>query len=51
MTEKMPRRRIQAYFKQLSESEKSYIIVLKEAGWADWIIAHHMGQSNAAIIR
>ncbi|GFT98111.1 uncharacterized protein TNCV_789301 [Trichonephila clavipes] len=47
----MPHRRIQAHYEQLSEFERGHIIGLKEGGWANWRIAHHMGRSDAAIRR
>ncbi|GFX91457.1 HTH_Tnp_Tc3_2 domain-containing protein [Trichonephila clavipes] len=51
MTEKVPRRRIRTYYEQLSDFERGRIIGLKEAGWANWKIACHMGQSGVAIRR
>ncbi|GFS57609.1 HTH_Tnp_Tc3_2 domain-containing protein [Trichonephila clavipes] len=47
----MPHRKLRAHYKQLSEFEKDDIIGLKEAGWANRRIAHHMGRSHAAIRR
>ncbi|GFX46395.1 HTH_Tnp_Tc3_2 domain-containing protein [Trichonephila clavipes] len=44
-------RRSRAHYKQLSEFERDRIIGLKEAGWANWRIARHMGRSGAAIRR
>ncbi|GFU23743.1 hypothetical protein TNCV_2341311 [Trichonephila clavipes] len=41
-TEKMPHRRIRAHYEQLSEFERGRIIRLKEAGWTNRRIAHHM---------
>ncbi|GFV35019.1 HTH_Tnp_Tc3_2 domain-containing protein [Trichonephila clavipes] len=43
--------RIRAHYEKLSEFERSRIIGLKEAGWANRKITHHMGRSNAAIRR
>ncbi|GFU00650.1 retrovirus-related Pol polyprotein from transposon 297 [Trichonephila clavipes] len=51
MTEKMPHRRIQAQYEQLSVFERYRIIELNEAGWENRIIARHMGRSDAAIRR
>ncbi|GFW66653.1 HTH_Tnp_Tc3_2 domain-containing protein [Trichonephila clavipes] len=51
MTEKMPRRRIRAYYEQLSELERGRIIELKEASRANRRITRHMGRSDAAIRR
>ncbi|GFU16361.1 hypothetical protein TNCV_4988961 [Trichonephila clavipes] len=48
---KIHRRIIQAHYEQLSEFERSRIIGLKESGWANRRIAHHMGRSVAAIRR
>ncbi|KFM68833.1 hypothetical protein X975_07143, partial [Stegodyphus mimosarum] len=47
----MPRYRIRAHCKQLSEFERGRIIGLKEAGWANRRIARHMSRSDAAIRR
>ncbi|GFU35001.1 HTH_Tnp_Tc3_2 domain-containing protein [Trichonephila clavipes] len=47
----MLRRRIRAHYEQLSEFVRGCIIRLKEAGWTNWRIARHMGQSGAAIRR
>ncbi|GFX68046.1 HTH_Tnp_Tc3_2 domain-containing protein [Trichonephila clavipes] len=47
----MPRRRIRAHYKQLSEFERGCIIGLKEAGWANRKNTRHMGRSDAAIRR
>ncbi|GFY04189.1 hypothetical protein TNCV_1199671 [Trichonephila clavipes] len=41
--------RIRAHYEQLSEFERSRIIRLKEAGWANGRIACHMGRSDVAI--
>ncbi|GFS82816.1 uncharacterized protein TNCV_3127661 [Trichonephila clavipes] len=49
--EKLPRRRIRAHYEQLSELERSCIIVLKKAGWVNRRIVRHMGRSDAAIRR
>ncbi|GFY09196.1 hypothetical protein TNCV_4663861 [Trichonephila clavipes] len=40
-------RRIRAHYEQLSEFVRGRIIGLKEAGWANWRIAHHMGRRDA----
>ncbi|GFX97150.1 hypothetical protein TNCV_556401 [Trichonephila clavipes] len=50
-TEKVPRRRIQAHYEQLSEFERGRIIGLKEASWANQRISRHMSRSYAAIRR
>ncbi|GFX82959.1 uncharacterized protein TNCV_4938291 [Trichonephila clavipes] len=50
-TEKMPRRRIRSHLEQMSELEKGGIIGLREADWANWRIARHMGRSDVAIRR
>ncbi|GFX83651.1 HTH_Tnp_Tc3_2 domain-containing protein [Trichonephila clavipes] len=47
----MPCCRIRAHYEQLSEFEKSRIIGLKEAVWANRTIAYHMGRSDTAIRR
>ena len=47
----MPRRRIRAHYEQLSEFKRGRVIGLKDAGWANWRIARHMGRSDAAIRR
>ncbi|GFW99999.1 HTH_Tnp_Tc3_2 domain-containing protein [Trichonephila clavipes] len=51
MTEKLPRRGIQAHYQQLSDIERGHIIELKEAGWANRRISRHMGRNDAAIRR
>ncbi|GFW60925.1 HTH_Tnp_Tc3_2 domain-containing protein [Trichonephila clavipes] len=51
MTEKMPRRMIRTHYEQLSEFERGRIIALKEPGWANQRIAHHMSRSDVAIRR
>ncbi|GFS88101.1 hypothetical protein TNCV_764801 [Trichonephila clavipes] len=50
-TDRMPRGRIRAHYKQLSDFERERIIGLKEAGRANRRIAHHMGRGDAAIRR
>ncbi|GFS71646.1 transposable element Tc1 transposase [Trichonephila clavipes] len=50
-TEKIPHRRIRAHYEQLSEFERGLIIELKEAGWANRRITHHMGRSDTVIRR
>ncbi|GFV13594.1 HTH_Tnp_Tc3_2 domain-containing protein [Trichonephila clavipes] len=51
MTERMPRLGIRAHYEQLSEFERGRIIEQKEAGWANWRVARHMGRSDVAIRR
>ncbi|GFT82533.1 hypothetical protein TNCV_1633401 [Trichonephila clavipes] len=48
---KMPHRRIQAHYEQLTEFKRGAIVGLNETGWANWIITGHMGRSDAAIRR
>ncbi|GFT26928.1 HTH_Tnp_Tc3_2 domain-containing protein [Trichonephila clavipes] len=47
----MPRCRIRVHCEQLSEFERGRIIELKEGGWANGRIVHHMGRSDTAIRR
>ncbi|GFT60550.1 HTH_Tnp_Tc3_2 domain-containing protein [Trichonephila clavipes] len=47
----MPRRRIRAHYKKMSEFERGCIIGMKERGWANWRIDCHMGRSDVDIRR
>ncbi|GFV43351.1 uncharacterized protein TNCV_1948641 [Trichonephila clavipes] len=50
-TEKLTRRRIRAHYEQLSELERGRVIGLKEEGWANRRITHHIRRSDATIKR
>ena len=47
----MPRCRIRAHYKQISEFDRGRIIGLKEAGWTNRRIARHLSRSDATIRR
>ncbi|UYV78105.1 hypothetical protein LAZ67_16000132 [Cordylochernes scorpioides] len=47
----MSRRKIPAHYEHMSEIERGHVIVLKEAGWLNRLIARHLCRSDAAIRR